>query len=258
MSKSAFRRAASAAALVGAAALITPTFANAFPTGSAGSSSGSAGSSDAPACAPLSTEATPAGWGIPFDDEKGQEAAYTADNVLDENGSLKLEVTDTADRSAWYHAAGGVKLADILNQEISFAEKAPTSRASVQVRLLGTTGGKFENGFTTLVWVAAGNDAVDTAAGGMHTGLQNGKWWSTQNIDGAPGRVPVELDVISEANPNATVEHYGVSIGTGTAATSTLVDAVTFNGCTTDFALNDPEPAGSLGGSLGDLFGSSS
>ncbi len=105
------------------------------------------------------------------------------------------------------------------------------------------------------MWVA--EPGADVAEGATHEEIQKGLWWSTQNIDGAKDRVPTTLAAISAANPNATVEHYGVSVGSGSAATSTLVDAVQFNGCTTDFAKNDPEPAGAGSlGSLGNLFGS--
>ena len=92
----------------------------------------------------------------------------------------------------------------------------------------------------------------------MHTNLQDGEWWSTQNIDGAKDFARVSLDAIAEAQPNAVIDHYGVSIGRGSAATSTLVDAVKFNGCTTNFAKKDAEPetgTGSLG-NLGNIFGS--
>lgn len=264
MSSSSLRRVATVVAIAGSAILVSPALSSAATgslAGSLGSASGSLGSSsDEPAggftCDGLSTESTPAGWGVPFDDEKGQEAAYSASNVLDDNGSLELAVTGTTDRTAWYHEAGSVALADVISKDIGFAEKAATSTASFQIRLLGTKGGKFENGFTTLVWVA--EPGTDVAEGATHEEIQKGLWWSTQNIDGAKDRVPTTLAAISAANPNATVEHYGVSVGTGSAATSTLVDAVQFNGCTTDFAKKDPEPAGGAGslGSLGGLFGS--
>ncbi|PTR30462.1 hypothetical protein C8K36_102312 [Rhodococcus sp. OK519] len=258
MSSSSLRRVAAVVAIAGSAALISPALSHAASTGSLGGSLGS--SSDEPAggvtCDALSTEATPAGWGVPFDDEKGQEAAYSEEGVLDENGSLELAVTGPSDRTAWYHEAGGVALADVISKDIGFDEKAATSSASFQIRLLGTTGGKFENGFTTLVWVAEPGTTV--AEGATHEQIQKGLWWSTQNIAGAEDRVPTSLATIAAANPNATVEHYGVSVGSGSAATSTLVDAVQFNGCTTDFAKNDPEQGGGAGslGSLGSLFGS--
>lgn len=259
MSMNSIRRAATVVSIAGAAALLVPALGHAASAGSAGPL-GSLGSSaeqpgEGATCSALSTETTPAGWGVPFDDEKGQEATYSAESVDDENGSLELAVTGPTDRTAWYHAAGSVPLADVIAEDIGFAEKAQTSTASFQIRLLGTTGGKFDNGFTTLVWTA--QPGTDAAAGTVHDKLQNGQWWSTQNIDGAKDRVPTTLAVISAANPDATVEHYGVSVGTGAAATSTLVDAVQFNGCTTDFAKKDPEPApaGSTG-SLGSLFGS--
>ncbi|WP_137723528.1 hypothetical protein [Prescottella subtropica] len=259
MSMNSIRRVTTVVAIAGAAALVTPALGHAADTGSLGSL-GSLGSAEAPAagftCDALSTETTPAGWGVPFDDEQNQKATYSAENVLDENGSLALSVEKKTDRQAWYHSAGSIKLADVIGKDMGFAEKADSSKAAFQIRLLGTTGGKFENGFTTLVWTA-GEDAPDTKAGATHEKIQTGTWWSTQNIDGAKDRKPVTLEEISKANPDAIVEHYGVSIGSGSENASTLVDAVKFNGCTTDFAKKDaePAPAGSLG-SLGALFGS--
>ncbi|NKS17420.1 hypothetical protein GS490_13935 [Rhodococcus hoagii] len=266
MSSSSLRRVATVVAIAGTAILVSPALSSAASgslgsaSGSLGSASGSLGGSSGEGaggftCDALSTESNPAGWGVPFEDEKGQEAVYSEDSVLDDNGSLELAVTGPSDRTAWYHEAGSVDLADVISKDIGFAEKAASSTASFQIRLLGTTGGKFDNGFTTLVWVAEPGTAV--AEGATHEQIQKGLWWSTQNIDGAKDRVPTTLAAISAANPDATVEHYGVSVGSGSAATSTLVDAVQFNGCTTDFAKNDPEPAGAGSlGSLGNLFGS--
>ncbi|WP_458681970.1 hypothetical protein [Prescottella equi] len=245
-------RLGTAAAIVGVAALVAPAIAGAAPAGSLGSTG-----EPTPDCTILSTENTPNGWGVPFEDEKGQEAAYSAETVLDDDGSLELAVTGPLDRAAWYHEAGSVDLADVISKDIGFAEKAASPTASFQIRLLGTTGGKFDNGFTTLVWVAEPGTAV--AEGATHEQIQKGLWWSTQNIDGAKDRVPTTLAAISAANPDATVEHYGVSVGTGLEATSTLVDAVQFNGCTTNFAKNDKEleSTGSLGSlNVGSLFGS--
>lgn len=248
------RRAGIVAALVSSAALIAPAFAGALPTGSLGSDETAPGFT----CDATSTETTANGWGIPFDDEKDQTASYTVENVLDVDGSLKLEVDGVEDRSVSYHSAGAVKLSDILDKEIGFAERAETAKASFQLRLSVTTGGKFtDTGFTTLVWVP-GVTAPDTTDGALHANLQDGEWWSTQNIDGAKDFARVSLDAIAEAQPNAVVDHYGISIGRGSAATSTLVDAVTFNGCTTNFAKKDAEPetgTGSLG-NLGNIFGS--
>ncbi|MBH5141599.1 hypothetical protein ACNAWD_11915 [Rhodococcus erythropolis] len=251
MSINSTRRVGVVVALLGAAALTAPAIATALPsTGSLGSSAPEA------SCSTLSTEATPNGWGIPFTDEKDQTASYSADNVLDKDGSLKLAVDSTGDRSVSYHSAGGIKLSDAVSKAIGFAERAATPTAAFQLRLTGTTGGKFENGFTTLVWVP-GPDATPTADGGVHADLQKGVWWSTQNIDGAKDRVSVPLADIVAANPKAVVDHYGVSVGTGSAATSTLVDAVQFNGCTTNFAKKDPASGtGSLGDVFGSLFGS--
>ncbi|MBM4597682.1 hypothetical protein GS440_04770 [Rhodococcus hoagii] len=252
MSQKTFR-VGTTAAIIGAAALIIPAVAGAAPAGSLGSSEAPEGF----ACSALSTEATPNGWGIPFDDEVEQVAYYSEDSVLDDDGSLELAVEGPEDRSVSYHSAGGIKLADAIAHEIGFSERAASPTASFQLRLTGTTDNeRFENGFTTLVWVPDA-EAEDTSEGGVHANLQNGKWWSTSNIAGAHNRELVPLEDIAAANQDAVVDHYGVSIGTGSEATSTLVDAVKFNGCTTNFAKNDPAPTGSLGslGSL-DIFGS--
>ena len=88
-----------------------------------------------------------------------------------------------------------------------------------------------------------------------HENIQDGQWWSTRTIVGSVKGVPTSLDAIVEANPNATVEHYGVSVGTGSSASNVFVDAVKFNGCTTNFAKKDAEPETGTG-SLGNLFGS--
>ncbi|QXW00778.1 hypothetical protein [Rhodococcus globerulus] len=252
MSKN-IRRAGTVATFVGAAALIAPAFAGALPTGSLGSID------DVPAagfaCSAISTETTVNGWGIPFDDEKNQVAAYTADNVFDDDGALELSVHGPTDRSVSYHSAASLPLADVIAKEIGFSERADVAKASFQLRLGGTTGGKFTDttGFTTLVWVP--NPALSATDGVVHANIQDGLWWSTQNIDGAKDYALVTLDAISAAQPNAVVEHYGVSIGTGSAETSTLVDAVKFNGCTTNFAKNDPD-TDTNSGSLGNIFGS--
>jgi hypothetical protein len=253
MSRNSTRRLGLAFALVGAAALTAPAL--------AGATTGSLGSSDAAGftCSALSTEATPDGWGIPFDDEKNQLAFYSDTKVLDDDGSLKLEIVKATpdNRSAWYHSAGSIPLADAVKNEIGFAEKAATSQTSFQLRLTGTTNpAAGENGFATLYWVANGNDSVDTTTGGTHANIQNGKWISTRDIEGAPKNVPSDLDDIIAGNPGATIEHYGVSVGRGEIGTSTHVDAVKFNGCTTNFAKNDPETSTGSLGSLGNIFGS--
>lgn len=247
------RRAGIVAALVGSAALIAPAFAGAAPTGSLGSAEPEAGFT----CSTTSTETTANGWGIPFTDEKNQTASYAADSVFDKDGSLKLEVTDVKDRSVSYHAAGSIKLADAAAKEIGFSERAVTTSAAFQLRLTGTTNPD-DNGFTTLVWVPSQNGASVTDAAVKHENIQDGLWWSTRTIGGAVKGEPTSLDAIVAANPGAKVEHYGVSVGTGSEASSVFVDAVKFNGCTTNFAKKDTEPetgSGSLG-NLSNIFGS--
>ncbi len=153
-------------------------------------------------------------------DGKAQTASYTAENVLDEDGSFKLEVDGAEDRSVSYHSAGGLKLSDDLDTEIGFTERPATAKASFQLRLSGTTGGEFTDtiGFTTLVWFP-GVTAPDTADGAVHANLQDGEWWSAQNVDGAKDFARVSLEAIAAAQPNAVVDPYGVSIGRGSAAT---------------------------------------
>ncbi|MCJ0903459.1 hypothetical protein [Rhodococcus sp. ARC_M6] len=270
MSVNSKRRVGFVFALVSAAALAAPTMAGAtigslassdsgslgsLGTGSFGSlGGGSLGSSgEGFTCSALSTDKDPAGWGIPFDDEKKQLAFYSSENVLDTDGSLELKIVEATpnNRSVSYHSAGSVPLAEVATKEIGFAEKAPTSQASFQLRLSHTKNPN-DNGFTTLYWVAAGNDVVDTSAGGTHTNIEGGKWISTRDIGSVPRNVPTSLADIVAANPAATVEHYGMSVGRADAG-DTNVDAVKFNGCTTNFAV--VASTGSLG-SLGSLVGS--
>ncbi|WP_182263186.1 hypothetical protein [Rhodococcus sp. UFZ-B548] len=248
------RRAGVVAALVSSAALIAPAFAGALPTGSLGSDGDKAPGFT---CDATSTATTANGWGIPFTDEKDQTASYSAENVFDSDGSLNLEVTDVTDRSVSYHSAGSVKLSDAAAKEIGFSERAVTTSAAFQLRLTGTTNPE-DNGFTTLVWVPSENGAPVTDDAVKHGDIQDGLWWSTRTIGGAVKDVPTSLDAIVEANPDATVEHYGVSVGTGSAASNVFVDTVKFNGCTTNFAKKDAKPetgTGSLG-NLGNIFGS--
>ncbi|WP_317556262.1 hypothetical protein [Rhodococcus erythropolis] len=155
-----------------------------------------------------------------------------------------------------YHAAGSIciKLADAAAKEIGFSERAVSTSAAFQLRLTGTTN-PADNGFTTLVWVPSQNRAPVTDAAVKHENIHNGLWWSTRTIGGAVEGEPTSLDAIVAANPGAKVEHYGVSVGTGSAASHVFVDAVKFSGCTTNFAKNDPKPETGTG-SLGDIFGS--
>lgn len=247
------RRAGIVAALVSSAALIAPAFAGALPTGSLGSNEAAPGFT----CDATSTETSTNGWGIPFDDEKDQTASYSAENVFDKDGSLELAVDGVTDRSVSYHSAGSITLSDAVAKEIGFSERAVSTSAAFQLRLTGTTNPK-DNGFTTLVWVPSQNGASVTDEAVKHENIQDGQWWSTRTIGGAAKGVPTDLDVIVAANPDATVEHYGVSVGTGSSASNVFVDAVKFNGCTTNFAKKDAEPetgTGSLG-NLGNIFGS--
>jgi hypothetical protein len=256
------RRAGFVCALVSAAALTAPALAGAtgslgsLDTGSLGSSGGSLGSSDGFTCSTLSTDQDPAGWGIPFPDEKQQKAFYSSENVLDTDGSLNLKIVEPSpnNRSVSYHSAGSIPLAEAAAKEIGFAEKAPTSQAVFQLRLTGTTNPN-DNGYTTIYWKPNPNNAASPVNGVTRANLQNGLWTSTRTIGGAAADVPTSLATIVAANPAATVEHYGMSIGRA-AAGDTNVDAVKFNGCTTNFAV--VEPTGSLGslGDLGSLFGS--
>ncbi|NMM91632.1 hypothetical protein B2J88_46345 [Rhodococcus sp. SRB_17] len=124
------RRAGFVCALVSAAALTAPALAGA--TGSLGSSGGgSLGSSDSFTCSALSTDQDPAGWGIPFPDEKQQKAFYSSENVLDTDGSLNLKIVEPSpnNRLVSYHSAGSIPLAEAAAKEIGFAEKAPISQA---------------------------------------------------------------------------------------------------------------------------------
>ena len=274
MSVNSKRRIGFVFALVSAAALAAPAMAGAtigslassdsgsgslgsLGTGSFGSlGGGSLGSSEEGfTCSALSTDQEPAGWGIPFDDEKKQLAFYSSENVLDADGSLNLKIVEPSpnNRSVSYHSAGSIPLVEAVTKEIGFAEKAQTSQASFQLRLSHTANPN-DNGFTTIYWSPNPNNAANPAAGVTRANIEDGLWISTRDIGTVPRNVPTSLDDIIAANPAATVEHYGMSIGRADSG-DTNVDAVKFNGCTTNFAVE--QSTGSLGSlGFGSLFGS--
>src|SRR3546814_20913648 len=101
MSINSTRRVGVVVALLGAAALTAPAIATALTsTGSLGSSAPDA------SCSSLSTDTTPNGWGTTFSDEKDQTASYSAVNVPDTDGSLKMADDGQGRREVSYHEDG--------------------------------------------------------------------------------------------------------------------------------------------------------
>lgn len=204
-------------------------------------------------CSPLSSSADTAGWGNPFAEETSDgrnDVRYQSSWFADQDGSLSLNVAGTDSRSAWYHEASQVPLSDIINKEVGFAEPEAIGKASFEILLSGP-GVNNKTVPTRLIW---GPVAGST---GVHRDLQTSPQWRTRTADGIEKTQLTTLQAFSAANPDAVVDHYGVSLGFGSTVPSAAVDLVEFNGCTTNFTQE-----GSSGGNppfvdeLGSLFGS--
>ena len=113
------RRAGIVAALVSSAALIAPAFAGALPTGSLGSDESAPGFT----CDATSTETSTNGWGIPFDDEKDQTASYSAENVLDEDGSRRWRQGSPI--SAERNVSGSIRVYDAAGDWLGTGDATP-------------------------------------------------------------------------------------------------------------------------------------
>jgi hypothetical protein len=228
-------RATTAAAAVGAAALFFPAIATAAPV-----SSGN--------CATVSSASSPNGWGNTFSDEPGQAGKHVANTAFDADGALELTTVAANStppaRSASYHSAGQLKLAD-LSGPLTFKHQG--TPANWQIRITKAATGT-PSGFATLVYSGAGASDVSGAEG----------WWSSKPLGSIAAGTPTTLDALkAAAGPSTVIDHYGISIQTDTAGDTALIDSVTFNGCTTNFAKAAPSggDSGSLGGlGLGNLL----
>lgn len=215
--KRAIFRATTAVAAVSAAALFFPAVA-------------SAADPVPDWCAPLSTEATPAGWGNSFLDEPNQAPVYSETNVDDTDGSLEFTTSETEKRKATYHTAG-FKLKDLAVDSLSFSQEG--SPATWQIRLINADSSE-SNGFATLY-------ATGSNAGDWHSTRALGV--STENPIAKNATATLEA-LIDAAGDDAIVEHYGISLQPGGSGGIAHVDNVTFNGCTTNFAKESVEVPG--------------
>ncbi|WP_020105179.1 hypothetical protein [Nocardia sp. 348MFTsu5.1] len=220
-------RTTTAVAAVTAAALLFPAVATAAPV-------------SAETCAEVSSEASPNGWGNPFEDEPNQAGTYVADEAFDADGALKLTTVDAPGsnppaRSASYHSAGQLELTALTGP---LTVKHQGSPASWQIRVTKAATGT-QSGFATLVYAGAG--ATDVS--------ESSEWWSTKTLGGTiPAYTHTTLAKLKQAaGPSTVIDHYGISIQTAVVGETALIDDVTFNGCTTNFAKKAP---------AGDAFGS--
>lgn len=225
------------AAVAGAATFAIPATASAAPVSSTN-------------CARISTPFSPNGWGNSVPDERGQAGKITSVKAADDDGSLQLETSASKPRRASYHSAGKLPLADIADTSLSFQKSA--GNANWQIRITGANTGE-SSGFATLVW-SAPNSA------GKVDAKSSDQWWSTRPLGDLPRAHNATLsELIAAANTNgkkAVVDLYGISSQPGgTADAKVNVDEVTFNGCTTNFAVSKGGN-GSLGFEL-PSFGSS-
>ncbi len=180
------------------------------------------------------TAAAPQGWAS----QDGHPEFVAGPTGATGNGSLKLSTVSEAKQN-FYHAANNIALQDVngLGYKLNVTSGVP---ASYQLSLVGVTGTK---GWTTLVWEPVYNGGVNGPTAGFVTksNLENGIWWSSNAIDGAPNRDTfVSLSTIIAANPNAKVVAYGVNVGSGTPNATSYVDDVTFMGDVSNFEATPP------------------
>lgn len=147
-------------------------------------------------------------------------------------GSLKLS-TVSQEKQTYVHPSGAVALSS--KPELSYRLHVDSGvPASYQLLVTGANGASF----TALVWEPVYNGHPNGPNGGFtdHTNLQNGTWWSSQPIAGAPDRDTfVSLDTIISQNPGAVIQAFGVSVGSGTPNATSYIDTISFNGDSYDF-----------------------
>ena len=204
-------------------------------------------SQNAAALSMISTSTDPQGWSA----EDGHAEIVAGPSGATGNGSLKL-TTVTESKQNYYHTAN-VALSGVSGLGYKLSDTAGIP-ASYQLKLVNVTGAK---GWTTLVWEPVYNGGSNGPTNGFVTksNLENGTWWSSNAIDGAPNRDTfVSLSTIIAANPNALVVGYGVNVGSGTPNATSYVDDVSFMGDTTNFEVSAPTLA-VTSPIAGDLYG---
>lgn len=236
--KRAILRATTAVAAVSAAALFFPSVASAAPV-------------PADNCATISTGDDANGWGNPFPEELAGKHSATNVAGADTDGSLEFVTNNSIARQASYHSGGGAPLADVIDKGLTFDKSAGNANWQIRVNK-AATGNQEEDGFATLVWVAP--DAAGSA-----NPANSDQWWATRALPGIPRGTTATLAVLEEAaGPDTTVTDYGISSQPGGTGGTVNVDNVSFNGCTTNFALKSPvvpEVPGGDGSSSGSLGG---
>lgn len=190
-------------------------------------------------CAKTATPSAPNGWGNSFSDERGQAGKIVATNVVDQDGSLQFTTTTDMRRQASYHSAGNLPLTALAGKPLTF-EKS-TGNANWQIRVTGANTGQ-GNGFATLVWSAPDGAGKQDAA-------SSNKWWATRDLgslkSGQTGTLAQLTAAANSGGKTTVVEHYGISSQPNGGTGKVNVDNVTFNGCTTNFAVKGGN--GSLG-----------
>jgi hypothetical protein len=187
----------------------------------------------------VSTPSNTQGWAA----QDGTPTYVAGPAGADGNGSLKL-TTDVQAKQNYFHGAN-TPLSGVSGLGYSMYDTSGVP-ASYQLQIIGAN--RIDNPasgstFTSLVWEPVYNGQVNGPNGGFVTesNLENGIWWSSNPIAGAPNRSTfVPLSTIIAQNPGATIIAYGVNVGSGTPNATSFVDDVAFMTDVTNFELDTP------------------
>lgn len=185
-----------------------------------------------------STPSDTQGWGA----QDGTPIYVPGPSGADGYGSLELTTVGQPKQNYFHSANTSLSGISGLGYKVDVATGVP---ASYQLQVIGATqsGNSQNTVFTSLVWEPAYNGQANGPNGGFVTesNLENGVWWSSHPIAGAPNRNTfVPLSTIIAANPGATIVAYGVNVGTGTPDATSFVDDVSFQSQVTNFETNPP------------------
>ncbi|WP_020105146.1 hypothetical protein [Nocardia sp. 348MFTsu5.1] len=159
------------------------------------------------------------------------------------NGFLNLHA-EPGTQTNFFHAGIDTPLSDLLRpNSLGFEHRGLTT---FQLRIRGAD--RIDNdwyGFTTLVWQPSSNGDEGLNQWWNSDDLASGNWRSTRDIEGLPDDnvSTLTLEEISDANPDAQVTAYGVSVGTAQSSPQDgFADDVRYGCARWDF---EPLPAGS-------------
>jgi hypothetical protein len=193
------------------------------------------------------------------DSTAGGSTAYVADSTTPFGDSaLQLKTDDTnAAKADYFKSADDMPLKDVTEFAYStkqIAASSPAGDASFQLAI-DTNGAAPDvpgvSGFTTLVYEPywqndQSPDAAPVVANTWQTwDVDQGVFWSSNSVGGmtagSGGSPFYTLAQVEQMNPDATLQSYGVNVGSYNPSYTINVDGVVFNGTTYDFELVAPD-----------------